>query len=151
MPTDPIYNPSIPLSSMSSSPTSSSWASSPASDTSHSWSAIAAGLCAGGFVGAAAALMLAPMRGSEFRSSIRSYASQGGDRLSNLIESGRCLAEDALHQLTSAIEQGRQALRTSSTSDSSASSSYSSSQPLTASLSDMSSGVGRRFEEPLGG
>jgi len=123
----------------------------PTSDSSGSWSAVAAGLCAGACLGAAAALLMAPMRGSELRSSIRNYASQGSGRVSQLLESGRCLAEDAIHQVTSVIEQGRQAFRTSSSSPSSTASSSSSSQPLTASVSDISSGFGRRFEEPLGG
>jgi hypothetical protein len=91
------------------------------------------------------------------RSSVRSYASQGSARLSELIESGRCLAEDAIHQASSLIEEGRRALRTSSGLSASASSSSASStspsyssQPLTASVAEIS-GVDRRFEEPLGG
>jgi hypothetical protein len=89
------------------------------------------------------------------RNSVRSYASQGGARLSELMENGRCLAEDAIHQASALIEEGRRAFRTSSMSASSTapattSSSYASPQPLTASVAEIS-GVDRRFEEPLGG
>jgi hypothetical protein len=100
-------------------------------------------------------LIFTPMRGSDVRSSVRSYASQGGARLSELLESGRCLAEDAAHQASALIEEGRRAFRTSRASSSGSSSSmsassYSSSQPLTASVAEIS-GLDRRFEEPLGG
>lgn len=136
MPMDPVYNPQLPLSS-----------SSPSSSCS-SWSSLAAGLCAGAVAGAALALVFAPMRGSDMRRSVRSYASQGGERLSQLMESGRCLAEDTIHRASALIDEGRRALRTTSTSASP--SSASSPQPLTASVADIS-GIDRRFEEPLGG
>ena len=168
MPTDPVYNPHLPSSSLAStsgSPWSSSSSSSSmsSSESCSSWSSLAAGLCAGACAGAALALIFTPMRGSDMRSSVRSYASEGGARLSELIESGRCLAEDAVHQASSLIEEGRRAFRTrsgmlASSSDSSSlssmptrtSSSSSSSQPLTASVAEIS-GLDRRFEEPLGG
>jgi hypothetical protein len=90
------------------------------------------------------------------RNSVRNYASQGGERLSRLVESGRCLAEDAFNQAAGVIEEGRRAFRTSrdaassSSSSSSASRTYSSPQPLTASVAEIA-GLDRRFEEPLGG
>ena len=162
MPTDPVYNPHLPSSSLASasgspwSSSSSSSASMTSSDSCSSWSSLAAGLCAGAVAGAALALIFTPMRGSDMRNSVRSYASQGGARLNELLESGRCLAEDAVHQASSLIEEGRRAFRTragmSASSDSSAPSysSSSSSQPLTASVAEIS-GMDRRFEEPLGG
>jgi gas vesicle protein len=147
-------------SSMGSSSSSSMGSSALSSGSSSSWMGFAAGLCAGAAAGAAVALAYAPMRGSDLRSKLAGYASQSGEQLSSLIESGRCLAEDALHQATALIEQGRQALSTSgisspssssSSSSSVSSSSYStSSEPLTASRSDIS-GRNRRFDEPLGG
>lgn len=125
-----------------------------------SWSAFSAGLCAGACAGAALALMFAPMRGSDMRNSVRNYASQGGERLSQLVESGRCLAEDALKQAAGVIEEGRRAFRTQadaasrSSSPSSWSSSpargYESPEPLTASVAEIA-GLDGRFEEPLGG
>jgi gas vesicle protein len=139
MPMDPVYNPQLPSSSSSLS----------SSESCTSWSSLAAGLCAGAVAGAALALIFAPMRGSEMRRSVRSYASQGGERLSQLMESGRCLAEDAIDRASTLIDEGRRALRTSGTSPSS-SPSASSPQPLTASVADIS-GMDRRFEEPLGG
>ena len=158
MPSDPVYNPHLPSSSLagtSGSPWSSSSSSSSmsSSESCSSWSSLAAGLVAGACAGAALALAFTPMRGSDMRNSVRSYASQGGTRLSELIESGRCLAEDAVHQASSLIEQGRNALRTTSgmsASPSSTAPSSASSQPLTASVAEIS-GVDRRFEEPLGG
>jgi gas vesicle protein len=163
MPSDPVYNPQLPSSSLASasgSPWSSSSSSMSSSESCSSWSSLAAGLCAGAAAGAALALIFTPMRGSDMRNSVRSYASQGGTRLSELLESGRCLAEDAVHQASALIEEGRRAFRTnsslsasgSSSSSSSAmsSSSYSSSQPLTASVAEIS-GLDSRFEEPLGG
>lgn len=167
MPTDPVYNPHLPSSSLAStsgSPWSSSSSSSSvsSSESCSSWPSLAAGLCAGACAGAALALIFTPMRGSDMRSSVRSYASQGGARLSELLESGRCLAEDAVHQASALIEQGRRAFRTSpglsaassgsssSRSSMSSSSSFSSSQPLTASVAEIS-GLDSRFEEPLGG
>jgi hypothetical protein len=88
------------------------------------------------------------------RNSVRNYAAQGGERLSQLVESGRCLAEDAFNQAASVIEEGRRAFRTSAEAASSASSSsprtYSSPEPLTASVAEIA-GHDRRFEEPLGG
>jgi gas vesicle protein len=152
MPIDPVYNPSLPSSSMNESAVSSSglpaWSSrSIAPDSSAPWSSFAAGICAGAAIGAALALMYAPMRGNEFRSSLRRYANDGGDRLSTLLDSGRSIAGDALNRAASLIEQGRQALRT--TRDGS-SRSFSSSEPLTASVSEITA-YDRRFEEPLGG
>jgi gas vesicle protein len=149
MPSDPVYNPSLSSSSLASasgSPWSSSSSSMSSSESCSSWSSLAAGLCAGACAGAALALIFTPMRGSEMRNSVRSYASQGGTRLTELIASGRCLAEDAVHQASALIEEGRRAFRTRS----GMSSSYSSSQPLTASVAEIS-GLDRRFEEPLGG
>jgi gas vesicle protein len=158
MPSEPVYNPSLPSSSLASasgSPWSSS--SSSSSESCSSWSSLAAGLCAGACAGAALALIFTPMRGSEMRNSVSRYASQGGARVSELIASGRCLAEDAVHQASALIEEGRRAFRTSSGlsgsssgSSSMSSSSYSSSQPLTASVAEIS-GMDSRFEEPLGG
>jgi hypothetical protein len=87
------------------------------------------------------------------RNSVRNYASQGGERLSRLVESGRCLAEDAFNQAAGVIEEGRRAFRTSreaASSSSSSSPTYSSPQPLTASVAEIA-GIDRRFEEPLGG
>lgn len=161
MPSDPVYNPHLPSSSLAStsgSPWSSS-SSSMSSESCSSWSSLAAGLCAGACAGAALALIFTPMRGSDMRNSVRNYTSQGGARLSELIESGRCLAEDAIYRASALIDEGRRAFRTSSglsasgsssSSASSMSSSYSSSQPLTASVAEIS-GLDRRFEEPLGG
>jgi gas vesicle protein len=137
-----------------SSPDTSSdlWSSPDSSNT--SWSSLAAGLCAGACVGAALALIFAPMRGTDMRNSVRNYASQGGERLSRLVESGRCLAEDAFNQAASVIEEGRRAFRPSadaaSSSSSASSRTYSSPQPLTASVAEIA-GLDRRFEEPLGG
>jgi gas vesicle protein len=139
---DPVYNPSLPSSSGGTS-----WSASSSECTSRS--ALVAGLCAGAVVGAAAALMFAPMRGAQLRSSIRGYAAQGGERLSHLVESGRCLAEDAMNRAGSLIEEGRRAFRTNYNPSSSAT--YSgSSEPLTASVAEIS-GLDRRFDEPLGG
>jgi hypothetical protein len=101
------------------------------------------------------------MRGSDMRNSVRNYASQGGERLSQLVESGRCLAEDALKQAAGVIEEGRRAFRTqadaasggsarSSASFSSSARGYASPEPLTASVAEIA-GVDGRFEEPLGG
>lgn len=157
MPTDPVYNPTLPSSSTRSSP--SSWSGSsttsstlPSSGSATSWSSLAAGLCAGACIGAALALVYAPMRGSELRRSVRSYAAQGGERLSNLVESGRSIAEDAISRASSLVEQGRRAFRTGSgiiaSPDTAARAS--SSEPLTASVVDISA-RDRRFEEPLGG
>jgi hypothetical protein len=87
------------------------------------------------------------MRGTDLRSSLRRYASDGSERLSQLIDNGRAIAEDALQRATSVIERGRRVFRTSRDM---ASRSYSPSQPLTASVSEMS-GIDRGFEEPLGG
>jgi gas vesicle protein len=129
MPIDPVTNPTLPSSTLSSS---------------SSWMGLASGLCIGACAGAAAALLLTPRRGSEVRGAIRSYASQGSESVSQLISSGRNLAHDAYCQVTAAIEEGRRAFRTSRASTSG----YSSSQPLTASVSDMSD---HRFDEPLGG
>jgi gas vesicle protein len=101
--------------------------------------------------GAALALVFAPMRGTEMRSSIRRYASDGSDRLSRMMDSGRSVAEDAMHRAASLIEQGRKALRTGSGLTSvSSGTNQSSSQALTASVAEIS-GIDRRFEEPLGG
>jgi gas vesicle protein len=157
MPTDPVYNPQLPSSSSSMYSPSSSYFSSSRSSSSlsssescSSWSSLAAGLCAGAAAGAALALIFAPMRGSEMRDSVRRYASTGGERLSHLIEGGRCAAEDAINRVSSLIEEGRRAFRTSSDLSASGSSSYSSSQPLTASVAEIS-GMDSRFEEPLGG
>jgi gas vesicle protein len=115
-------------------------------------SSLAAGMVAGAIVGAAFALMYTPMRGSEVRRSIRRYASEGGEQLAHLVESGRSVAGDAIDRVACLIEEGRQAFRTSYTSgvESSRSSSYPSSQPLTASVAEIT-GLDRRFEEPLGG
>jgi gas vesicle protein len=154
--------PSAPFSSLGSpsdsSSMDSSWSYPESSNTwsadssNGSWSSLVAGLCAGACVGAAVALIFAPMRGTEMRNSVRNYASQGGERLSRLVESGRCLAEDAFNQAAGVIEEGRRAFRTSRDAASSSPSSrtYSSPQPLTASVAEIA-GVDRRFEEPLGG
>jgi gas vesicle protein len=157
MPTDPVYNPHLPSASMSSSRSSdmgslSSWSSdASASQSCTSWSALSAGLVAGAVAGAALALAYAPMRGSQMRSSIRRYASDGSDRLARMVENGRCAAEDALHRAASMIEEGRRAFRTESGPSSvSSGASYSSAQSLTASVAEIS-GVDRRFDEPLGG
>lgn len=164
MPTDPVYNPSLPYAGSSSlsdpstlgmSATRRSISSS--EPASASWGLVA-GLCAGAAVGAAFALLYTPKRGSEVRSSLRSYASQGGEKLQEIVASGRCLAEDALHRASSLIEEGRRALGTGEanawgTNQSNASSnlrSVSRSEPLTASVAELS-GIDRRFEEPLGG
>ena len=159
MPTDPVYTPSLPYSGRSSihgSPESGSSMARSSCRSSSSWG-LAAGLCAGAVAGAAIALLSTPKRGSEVRSSLRSYASQGGERLQELVSTGRCLAEDAIHQATALIEEGRRAFTTSSAPSASGSngstgswSSSSSSQPLTASVAEIS-GRDRRFEEPLGG
>jgi gas vesicle protein len=171
MPSDPVYNPSLPhsgYSSMSGSSSSGLSSSSTRSvsscaSSSSSWGFVA-GVCAGAAAGAAVALLYTPKRGSEIRSSLQSYAAQGGERLQELVATGRCLAEDALHQAAALIEEGRRAFNTSAALASSGSSSSSdssgptslrgvtsnSSQPLTASVAEMS-GVDRRFEEPLGG
>jgi gas vesicle protein len=157
MPTDPVYNPHLPSASMSSSRSSnmssrSSWSSdASASQSCTSWSALSCGLVTGAIAGAALALAYAPMRGSQMRSSIRRYASDGSERLARMVESGRSAAEDAIHRAASLIEEGRSAFRTgSSPSSISSATSHSSSQPLTASVAEIS-GVDRRFEEPLGG
>jgi gas vesicle protein len=150
MPIDPVYNPSLPASSMGSSSSSPSdmpsWSTS-STESLTSWSSFAAGACAGACIGAALALMYAPMRGTELRSSLRRYASDGSERLSHLIDNGRSIAEDALQRATSVFEQGRRAFRTSRNW---ASRSQSSAQPFTASVSEIS-GIDRGFEEPLGG
>jgi gas vesicle protein len=151
MPTDPVYNPHLPSASVWSPSSSSMRSNAPPSDhlsmsdeSSSSWSALSVGLLAGAVAGAALALMFTPSRGTEMRDSIRRYASDGAQRASSL------------------IEQGRQALRSgwASASDSVASPSSSmsfntgttrsGSQPLTASVAEIS-GIDRRFEEPLGG
>jgi gas vesicle protein len=152
MPIDPIYNPSLPSSSMNASAGTSSglpsWSSpSLSSESGPSWSSFAAGMCAGAAVGAALALIYAPVRGAELRSSLRRYANDGSERLSTLLDSGRSIAGDAVDRATSLIEQGRQAFRTTRGGSSR---SYSSSEPLTASVSEIT-GLDRRFEEPLGG
>jgi gas vesicle protein len=136
---DPVYNPQLPSSSSSLS----------SSESCSSWSSLAAGLCAGAVAGAALALVFAPMRGSDMRRSVKGYASQGGERLSQLMESGRCLAGDAISRASELIDEGRRAFRTSSRS-ASLSSASSSPQPLTASVAEIS-GMDSRFEEPLGG
>ena len=141
------------------SPDDREWSSSERSGT--SWSSLAAGLCAGACAGAALALIFAPMRGSDMRNSVRNYASQGGERLSQLVESGRCLAEDALKQAAGVIEEGRRAFRTQadaasrassglSPSSSSSGRGYATPEPLTASVAEIA-GLDGRFEEPLGG
>jgi hypothetical protein len=95
--------------------------------------------------------MYAPMRGREVRSSIRRYATDGGERLSRFVENGRLMAGDAIERATSLFEQGRHAFRTRSGIGSMPSAtSPASSQPLTASVAEIS-GLDRRFEEPLGG
>lgn len=142
MHTDPYLNRNIRSSSIDDA------SSSIGSDrSSSSWASFAAGVCAGAAVGAAIGLVAAPMRGSELRGKLQRYASQGGDQLSSLIASGRSLAEDALHQATSLIEQGRRALRTSVPSG--VSPARATSEPLTASVAEISGN--RRFDEPLGG
>src|SRR5262245_43213132 len=115
MPIDPVYNPHLPSTSVwtpsaSARDSSSRWSE----GTRPSWSAMSAGLIAGAVVGAGLALIFAPARGSEFRHSIRRYASEGGDRLSRLVENGRAIAGDAVHRASSLIEQGRRAFRTGS-------------------------------------
>lgn len=140
MPIDPVYNPQLPLSSRSSS----------SLESCSSWSSLAAGLCAGAVAGAAVALIFAPMRGNEMRRSVRGYASQSGERLSQLMESGRSLAEDAIQRASALIEEGRRVFRTNAGRFSSLSTYSSSTQPLTASVAEIS-GVDRRFQEPLGG
>lgn len=156
MPTDPVYNPHLPSASMPSTRSSglssrSSWSDSvSASESGTSWSALSAGLVAGAVAGAALALVFAPMRGTEMRSSMRRYASDGSERLSRLVDSGRSMAEDTIHRASSLIEQGRSAFRTGSGTASAPAGTSHSSQPLTASVAEIS-GIDRRFEEPLGG
>jgi gas vesicle protein len=151
MPTDPVYNPQLPSASMASSRSSdlsstSPWSDSVSTPDASSWSALSAGLVAGAVAGAALALMYAPMRGSEVRRSIRRYASDGSQRLSQIVENGRSMAGGAIERAASLMEQGRSAFRTAGTSGPS----HRPSQPLTASVAEIS-GVDRRFEEPLGG
>jgi gas vesicle protein len=163
MPTDPVYNPQLPSASDWNPPSSAvdSWSgnvSTPRGPIS-SWSAWSAGLLTGAVAGAAITLMLTPRRGAEVRSSIRHYASDRSERLSRFVDNGRSMAGDAVHRAASLIEQGRNALRSSlgsagSTWSNSASGGSrtmrSTSQPLTASVAEIS-GMDRRFEEPLGG
>jgi gas vesicle protein len=162
MPTDPVYNPHLPSASDWNPPSSAvdSWSgnvSTPCGPVS-SWSAWSAGLIAGAVAGAAITLMFTPKRGTEVRSSIRRYASDSGERLTRLVDNGRSVAGDAVHRAASLIEQGRAALRSGSGSAGSFSESRTSqprsvrsaSQPLTASVAEIS-GLDRRFEEPLGG
>ncbi len=155
MPTDPVYNPQLPdfdasMNEQSHSPwqESSPWPESLYSSSGgSSWSALAAGLVAGACLGAAVALLYAPMRGAAMRSSLRDYAGQGAQRLTDLLEDGRSLAEDAVHRAASLIDEGRRAFRTSAGASGATGSP---SQPLTASVAEIS-GYDRRFEEPLGG
>ncbi len=128
MPTETsLYSPSSSSSSMrsASSCTSSSMA----------------GFVCGAAAGVALALLFTPLRGAAMRARVRSYAAEGSEKLQGLIESGRSMAQDYLYQTTSAMEEGRRAFRTSG---------YSSPEPLTASLAEIS-GASLRFEEPLGG
>ena len=100
-----------------------------------------AGFVCGAAAGVALALLFTPLRGAAVRARLRNYASDGTGKLQVLIESGRSMAQDYLHQTASVIEEGRRAFRTSG---------YSSPQPLTASVAEIS-GTSLRFEEPLGG
>jgi hypothetical protein len=85
------------------------------------------------------------------RSSIRRYASDGSQRLSRIVDDGRAVAEAAMHRAAALMEQGRRAFSTKPvTASLSTGTTYSSSQPLTASVAEIS-GIDRRFEEPLGG
>ena len=93
------------------------------------------GLAAGVVVGVAAGLLAAPMRGTEMRSRLRERAIDGSARLQSLADSSRGWATDAMHRLTCLIEEGRQALRTSSSASSSSMSTGSA--PLTASLGEL--------------
>lgn len=163
MPTDPVYNPQLPSASDWNPPSSAvdSWSGTVSASRGpvSSWSAWSAGLVTGAVAGAAIALMLTPKRGADVRSSIRQYASDGGERLHRLVDNGRSMAGDAVHRAASLIEQGRSALRSGSSAGTTWSDSpsnaprpmrSSSSQPLTASVAEIT-GVDRRFEEPLGG
>lgn len=148
MPTDPVYNPHLPSASVWS-PSSSSMRSnvlpsdqlSTADESSSSWSALSAGLLAGAVAGAALALMFTPSRGTEMRDSIRRYASDGAERASSLIEQGR-------RALRSGWDSASDSARSASPFNTGAT--RSGSQPLTASVAEIS-GIDRRFEEPLGG
>lgn len=108
---------------------------------SSSIASFAYGAVAGAAAGVALALLFAPMRGAAMRARVRSYAAEGSHKMQELIASGRSMANDALHQTTSTIQEGRRAFRTSG---------YSSPEPLTASVAEISSAA-HRFEEPLGG
>ena len=83
MPTDPVYNPQLPSATMpirrsSGISSRSSWSDGLSSSESEtSWSALSIGVVAGAVAGAALALVFAPMRGTEMRSSIRRYAADG--------------------------------------------------------------------------
>ena len=178
MPTDPVYNPHLPSSSSSWTPSSSVMAdessrsgsvasSSMLEETPAQWSTLSAVFVAGAIAGAGLALMLAPARGSDVRRSIRQYASNGTHRI---VEGGRSMAGGAAQRASSFVEQGRRAFRTSSSARATGSRqatgstsmgpgannsaapppSGAGSQPLTASVAEIS-GVDRRFEEPLGG
>jgi gas vesicle protein len=152
MPTDPVYNPSLPftpdagIDDEAPSPWPESSYSTAYRSSDSAWLAMAAGLAVGACLGAAVALLYTPMRGSAIRNSLRNYAGQGRERLSHLLEDGRSLAGDALQRAASLIEEGRRAFRTTGSTRKS----EPSSQPLTASVAEIA-GYDRRFEEPLGG
>lgn len=175
MPTDPVSNPQLPRSSTWTPSSSALESQSPRQEhererrhrrgrerymrheqaAGSSAAALTAGLVAGALAGAAVALMFAPRRGREVRSSIRHFASDRRQQMTRLMETGRTRAGDAVHRASHLLEKGRHAFRrrerswptgTSSTS----STSSSGAQPLTASVAEISA-ADRRFEEPLGG
>jgi gas vesicle protein len=156
MPIDPVYNPQLPSTPVwtpSSAAVEShrSWRVGPSmrQGEASSWSALSVGLIAGAVAGAAIALVFAPRRGTELRSSMRHYASERGQQVSRMVQNGRSRAGDVVQRASSLIEQGRNALRTSTRWGTSGGS-REGSRPLTASVAEISASD-RRFEEPLGG
>jgi gas vesicle protein len=158
MPSDPVYNPQLPSTSVWTPSSSALDARKPRRvgpslmrDESSSWSVLSVGLVTGAVAGAVIALVFAPRRGSELRSSIRHYTSDRSQQMSRMVQSGRARAGDAVHRAASLIEQGRNALRTGGRWGATARNrSRSASPSLTASVAEIS-GADRRFEEPMGG
>jgi gas vesicle protein len=74
-----------------------------------SWMGFAIGVAAG----LTAGLLAAPMRGSDMRSTLRSRASDGSQRLQSLAASGRGWAQNTMDRAMTVMEEGRRAFRTS--------------------------------------
>jgi gas vesicle protein len=77
------------------------------SNESSNWSAFLSGV----FIGAGVALLLAPQSGSEFRSTLRDYASKAKDELDDVAEQGRATWDTAVQRGQEYVEGGKQALR----------------------------------------